>query len=81
MRLVEQLNDLIPVLLLGGLGLMIFAALCAVTGEAPVRYKGWAYQNQEPRRFWRRVLIYFAIGLVLFSVGLYLYLALDAMEA
>jgi hypothetical protein len=81
MRLVEQLNDQIPVLLLGGLGLMIFAAFCAITGEAPVRYKGWAYRDQEPKRFWRRVLIYFAVGLVLLSVGLYLYLTLDAMKA
>jgi hypothetical protein len=58
-----------------GIGLVIFAGLCGVAGEAPVRYGGWAYRDEEPKRFWRRVLGYFIAGLFfigLSSIGFYL---------
>jgi len=48
--------------------------MCALTGEAPARYRAWAYRDEEPKRFWQRVAIYLLAGLFIFSVGLYSYL-------
>jgi hypothetical protein len=69
-----NLKDLQPVCLLGGMGLFLFALMCALTGEAPARYRAWAYRDEEPKRFWQRVAIYLLAGLFIFSVGLYSYL-------
>jgi hypothetical protein len=51
---------------------VVFAALCALTGEAPVRYHGFVYRDEDPRRFWRLVVMYFLASLFLFLIGLYL---------
>jgi RsiW-degrading membrane proteinase PrsW (M82 family) len=73
----SYLRDRQPIFLLIGLALVIFAALCALTGEAPARYHGFAYRDEDPKRFWRRIVMYFLAGLFLLLVGLYLYLTSD----
>jgi hypothetical protein len=61
-----------PAFLLGGLGLVIFAVLCAITGEAPLSHRAFAYRDEDPKRFWRRVVAYFLVGLSLLCIGLFL---------
>jgi hypothetical protein len=58
------------VLFLVGAASMVFGALCALFGEAPLRYHGWAYRDENPKRFWRRVLGYLLFGFSLISISL-----------
>jgi len=62
MEFLSYLVDRQWVLLVMGIAVAMFGVLCAITGEAPVRYRSWAYRNEEPRRFWRRVLGYILAG-------------------
>jgi len=60
--------------LLIGIGLLLLVAASALTGETfEARRYGSRIVNrsEEPKRFWRSLVIYFLGGL--FFVGLYLY--------
>jgi hypothetical protein len=71
MDLPSYLLDRLWVFLLMGAASMIFGALCALFGEAPLRGRGWAYRDEDPRRFWRRVLGYLLFGFALISISLF----------
>jgi uncharacterized membrane protein YfcA len=57
--------------LLIGILLLIMTAVFTLTGETLERGRGFVYRAEEPKRFWRDVVVYFLLGL--FFIGLYWY--------
>ena len=41
-------------------------------GRVWVRFHGWVYRDQEPKRFWREVGMEYLMGVVLIGIFLYL---------
>jgi hypothetical protein len=71
MNFFSYLTDRWFAFLIMGIALVLFAALCAATGEAPARYPtNWVYRDEEPQRFWRRVRNYFLAGLCFIGISL-----------
>jgi hypothetical protein len=58
-------------LALGGVALSA-GAIWTCTGKAWIRFHGWVYHAQEPKRFWSEVAMDFLIGVVF--IGLFLHL-------
>ncbi len=61
-------------LILGGISFSA-AVVWTCTGKAWMRFHGWVYRAQEPKRFWLEVAMDYLIGAVFLFVGIRLYLA------
>jgi len=58
-------------LILGGISLSA-AVVWTCTGKAWVRFCGWVYRAEEPKRFWSEVATYYVGGIVFLGIFLYL---------
>jgi len=56
------------------LGFISFIAVVVWTntGKAWIRFHGWVYRTQEPKRFWWEVTMDCLIGIIFFGIFLYL---------
>jgi uncharacterized membrane protein len=54
-----------------GLFLIILGIVYTCIGKAYVRFNGWVYRVEEPKRYWSAVSTYYIFGAVM--IGLFLY--------
>ncbi len=54
-----------------GMFLLFLAVVYTYTGKAWVRFHGWVYRAEEPKRYWLEVAMYYLLGVGL--IGLFLY--------
>jgi hypothetical protein len=58
-------------LLDAGMFVLFLAAIYTYTGKAYIRFHGWVYRADEPKRYWLEVVAYYVVGVGL--IGLFLY--------
>jgi hypothetical protein len=51
-----------------GVFVLLLGLVYLISGKVWVRFQGWVYSNEEPRRYWLELALYFVCGL-----GLMLY--------
>jgi hypothetical protein len=58
-------------LLDAGMFVLFLAVIYTYTGKAYIRFHGWVYRADEPKRYWLEVVAYYVVGVGL--IGLFLY--------
>jgi hypothetical protein len=58
-------------LLDAGMFVVFLAVIYTYTGKAYIRFHGWVYRADEPKRYWLEVIAYYVVGVGL--IGLFLY--------
>jgi hypothetical protein len=59
------------VLLIAGVIFFSMAVVWTCTGKAWIRFHGWVYRAEEPKRFWLEVVTDYLIGFGLIGVFIY----------
>ena len=57
--------------LIVGMFLIFLGVVYTYTGKAWIRFRGWAYRAEDPRRYWMGVAAYYFCGVG--SIGYFLY--------
>jgi hypothetical protein len=60
-----------PFWLTFGIFLLFLAVVYTYTGKAWVRFHGWVYRADRPKRYWLEVVMYYIADIAL--IGLFLY--------
>jgi hypothetical protein len=58
-------------LFIAGVFVLFLAVVYTNTGKAWIRFHGWVYRAEEPKRYWLEVATYYLVGVVL--IGYFLY--------
>ena len=53
-----------------GMVFLLAAGVYTYTGKAWIRFHGWVYRAEKPKRFWLEVVTYFLLGLGLIGLSL-----------
>jgi len=54
-----------------GIFVVFLAVVYTRTGKAWIKYNGWVYRADEPKRYWLEVILYYLLGFG--CIGLWLY--------
>jgi hypothetical protein len=54
-----------------GVVLLFLAVVYTYIGKAWIKFHGWVYRAEEPKRYWLEVAMYYLLGVGL--IGLFLY--------
>jgi hypothetical protein len=54
-----------------GMFLLFLAMLYTYTGKAWIRFHGWVYRAEEPKRYWLEVTMYYLGAVVMFGLFWY----------
>lgn len=58
-------------LLVFGMFLFFLGVVYTYTGKAWIRFHGWVYRAEEPKRYWLEVALYYFLGVCF--IGYFLY--------